>query len=252
MVKLKFNPSMDGPLGMDELNLLHADAVKFGKAGDNVWFEAVDAKTLDNLITEMNEMNRWFAKIVKYWDEFTSGGDGKKVLEENGVGIQNRDISDAGPEEEAAEGDPPAGEDGGEPTDGEGEGEAKDGDVENENEPNEAVEEGNGEGEGDIPPAEEDEAKANGAPEEEGNAPEGEEGEGAPEGEEGEGALEGEEGEGANEEAEEGGPADDEAEAPKVGRGKFGGNFMKPMGRRTRPLYDYNYGGNGAGMRRMM
>jgi len=225
MVKLKFNPSMDGPLGMDELNLLHADAVKFGKAGDNVWFEAVDAKTLDNLITEMNEMNRWFAKIVKYWDEFTSGGDGKKVLEENGVGIQNRDISDAGPTEDAAEGDPPAEEDGVEPTNGEDEGEAKDGNVEKENGPNEAVDEGNGEGEGDIPPAEEDEVKAKGEPEEEGNAPEGEEGEGENE--------EAEEGAPADEEAEEAAPADEEAEAPKVGRGKFGGNFMKPMGRRS-------------------
>ena len=28
-----------------------------------VWFEAIDAGTLDKLITEMNEMNRWFAKV---------------------------------------------------------------------------------------------------------------------------------------------------------------------------------------------
>ena len=48
---------------MDELNLLHADAVKFGAGEDNTWFSAIDAKTLDRLITEMNEMNRWFAKV---------------------------------------------------------------------------------------------------------------------------------------------------------------------------------------------
>jgi len=86
---LDFNPSMvrqDGPLGMDELNMLHADAVKFG--ADNLWFTAVDAKTLDSLITEMNEMNRWFAKVVKYWDDFTSGGDGSTVLKQNGKGIK--------------------------------------------------------------------------------------------------------------------------------------------------------------------
>ena len=43
--------------------MLHADAVRFGEGGDNLWFKAVDAKTLDSLITEMNEMNRWFAKV---------------------------------------------------------------------------------------------------------------------------------------------------------------------------------------------
>jgi len=88
---LDFNPSMvrqDGPLGMDELNMLHADAVKFGQGADNLWFTAVDAKTLDSLITEMNEMNRWFAKVVKYWDDFTSGGDGSTVLMQNGKGIK--------------------------------------------------------------------------------------------------------------------------------------------------------------------
>jgi len=88
---LKFNPStvrQDGPLGMEELNMLHADAVKFGAGADNTWFTAIDAKTLDSLITEMNEMNRWFAKVVKYWDDFTSGGDGKAVLEQNGKGIK--------------------------------------------------------------------------------------------------------------------------------------------------------------------
>merc|ERR1719309_1529961 len=88
---LNFNPSMvqkDGPLGMEELNMLHADAVRFGEGGDNLWFKAVDAKTLDSLITEMNEMNRWFAKVVKYWDDFTSGGDGSTVLKQNGKGIK--------------------------------------------------------------------------------------------------------------------------------------------------------------------
>ena len=43
--------------------MLHADAVKFGAGADNTWFTAIDAKTLDSLITEMNEMNRWFAKV---------------------------------------------------------------------------------------------------------------------------------------------------------------------------------------------
>ena len=32
---------------------------KIGKT----WFQAIDAKTLDKVITEMNEMNRWFAKV---------------------------------------------------------------------------------------------------------------------------------------------------------------------------------------------
>merc|ERR1719309_1522687 len=68
--------------------MLHADAVRFGEGGDNLWFKAVDAKTLDSLITEMNEMNRWFAKVVKYWDDFTSGGDGSTVLKQNGKGIK--------------------------------------------------------------------------------------------------------------------------------------------------------------------
>merc|ERR1712055_1207526 len=35
-----------------------------------------------------NEMNRWFAKVVKYWDDFTSGGDGSTVLKQNGKGIK--------------------------------------------------------------------------------------------------------------------------------------------------------------------
>ena len=28
-----------------------------------------------------------FMKVVKYWDEFQGGGDGAKVLKENGKGI---------------------------------------------------------------------------------------------------------------------------------------------------------------------
>merc|ERR1712212_817691 len=119
---LSFNPSMvrqDGPLNMEALNMLHADAVKFGAgAKDNKWFEAVDAKTLDGMITEMNTMNRWFAKVVKYWDDFTSGGDGAKVLAEQGKGIN---------EDEPVDGavDPPA--DGGDPADGGGDEPAADG-----------------------------------------------------------------------------------------------------------------------------
>merc|ERR1712236_183670 len=113
---LRFSPSrvrQDGPLGMEELNMLHADAVKFGAASENVWFKAIDAATLDSLITEMNEMNRWFAKVVKYWDDFTSGGDGSNVLAENGPGIQKMPKNAEGGEEtdEAAEGADAAGDD---------------------------------------------------------------------------------------------------------------------------------------------
>merc|ERR1711936_1340183 len=119
---LNFNPSMvhqDGPLNMDALNMLHADAVKFGSAAakDNKWFEAVDAQTLDKLITEMNTMNRWFAKTVKYWDDFTSGGDGSKVLAEQGKGI-DADAADASePTDDAADAADPANE-GEEPAEG--------------------------------------------------------------------------------------------------------------------------------------
>merc|ERR1712240_564100 len=92
--KLAFSPSMvrqDGPLNTEALNMLHADAVRYGQgAQGNAWFESIDADTLDSLITEMNSMNRWFAKIVKYWDDFTSGGDGSKVLADNGPGIKEK------------------------------------------------------------------------------------------------------------------------------------------------------------------
>merc|ERR1712168_1180672 len=134
----------DGPLNMEALNILHADAVKFGAgAKDNKWFEAVDAKTLDGMITEMNTMNRWFAKVVKYWDDFTSGGDGAKALAEQGKGINEDEPVDGdvgGDDEPAADGKEPGAD--GEPTDGDGEptdgdeeptdgdGEAKDGDGE--------------------------------------------------------------------------------------------------------------------------
>merc|ERR1711872_538308 len=97
--------SRDGPLGMEELNMLHADAVKFGAASENVWFKAIDAATLDSLITEMNEMNRWFAKVVKYWDDFTSGGDGSNVLAENGPGIQKMPKNAEGAEDKDAAAD---------------------------------------------------------------------------------------------------------------------------------------------------
>merc|ERR1712192_176941 len=110
---LAFNPSMvrqDGPLNMEALNMLHADAVKFGAgAKDNKWFEAVDAKTLDGMITEMNTMNRWFAKVVKYWDDFTSGGDGAKVLAEQGKGINEDEPVDGAVDPPADEADPAAG-----------------------------------------------------------------------------------------------------------------------------------------------
>merc|ERR1719385_169285 len=178
---LNFNPSMvrqDGPLNMEALNMLHADAVKFGAgAKDNKWFEAVDAKTLDGMITEMNTMNRWFAKVVKYWDDFTSGGDGAKVLAEQGKGINEDEPVDGdvgGDDEPAADGKEPGAD--GEPTDGDGEatdgdGEATDGDDEpaadGEKDPDAG---GDGEadaggdkkegGEGDEEPAETDEKPA--------------------------------------------------------------------------------------------
>merc|ERR1719500_1648845 len=137
----------DGPL-----NMLHADAVKFGAgAKDNTWFEAVDAKTLDGMITEMNTMNRWFAKVVKYWDDFTSGGDGAKVLAEQGKGINEDEPVDgdepaADGDEPAADGDVPA-EDGDEPA-ADGDEPAADGD--------------DAAAEGDEPAAEGDEEPADG------------------------------------------------------------------------------------------
>jgi len=109
-------PYRDGPLGMDELNMLHADAVKYGSDKGGVWYKAIDAGTLDSLITEMNEMNRWFAKVVKYWDEFTSGGDGSGVLGQTGPGIKPlSDKADEGAGDDAApaegEGAPTGGDD---------------------------------------------------------------------------------------------------------------------------------------------
>merc|ERR1712002_23865 len=184
--ELMFNPSMvrqDGPLNMEALNMLHADAVKYGQgAKNNKWFEAVDAKTLDGMITQMNTMNRWFAKVVKYWDDFTSGGDGSKVLSENGPGI--KDGSNAGAAESA-------------PADAGEEAPAEEG-------------EGKGEGEGEAP------AEGDADAPEEGDA-EGDAKEGEGDAEEGEGdAKEGEgdakEGEGGGEAAAEG-----DAEAPAEG-----------------------------------
>jgi len=227
-VKLKFNPSMvreDGPLGMDELDMLHADAVKMA-GGDNLWFEAVDAKTLDALITEMNEMNRWFAKIVKYWDEFTSGGDGKKVLQENGVGIQKSTSEGSDAEEEKAEDDIPAEEEEG------GDGGVQEDEAAAEGDDNVVGDEGDETG---VPG---DEAENPGDLEEnvEVTGTEGEE-EDVPEG--GEGV---EENEGVDVEADDA-PADEEeapSDSPKVGRGRFEPGWM-PEGGPRRPMYDYDY-----------
>merc|ERR1712002_461086 len=184
--ELMFNPSMvrqDGPLNMEALNMLHADAVKYGQgAKNNKWFEAVDAKTLDGMITQMNTMNRWFAKVVKYWDDFTSGGDGSKVLSENGPGI--KDGSDAG-EEAPADGADAGGEAPAEEGEGKGEGEGEapvegDADAPEEGDAEGDAKEGEGdakEGEGDVKEGEGD------AKEGEGDAKEGEgEGEAAAEG----------------------------------------------------------------------
>merc|ERR1719430_1813589 len=78
------NAKMPTTLSEKELNMLHADAVKAGTAGDNnLWFDAIDAKLLDRVITEMNSMNKWFARVVKYWDEFTSGRTGESVYLES-------------------------------------------------------------------------------------------------------------------------------------------------------------------------
>ena len=56
------------PIELQDLQAIHADAVKMKSDDDEpspgkVWFRAIDAKTLDTVITEMNEMNRWFAKV---------------------------------------------------------------------------------------------------------------------------------------------------------------------------------------------
>merc|ERR1711936_964002 len=103
---------------LDDLQNLHAESVRLAEKSssdgtktsltENEWFKSIDAKTLDLLITEMNEMNRWFAKVVKYWDDFTGGGDGAEVLSQNGRGI-TKEIKEAdgtsGGEEEVVEDD---------------------------------------------------------------------------------------------------------------------------------------------------
>merc|ERR1711939_895329 len=195
--ELMFNPSMvrqDGPLNMEALNMLHADAVKYGQgAKNNKWFEAVDAKTLDGMITQMNTMNRWFAKVVKYWDDFTSGGDGSKVLSENGPGIKDgsgagaaesapadageeapADAGEEAPAEEGegkgeGEGEAPAEGDAEAPEEGDAEGDAKEGEGD--------AKEGEGdakEGEGDAKAAAEGDAEAPAEGDAEGDAKEGE------------------------------------------------------------------------------
>merc|ERR1711936_147616 len=103
---------------LDDLQSLHAESVRLAEKSssdgtktsltENEWSKSIDAKTLDLLITEMNEMNRWFAKVVKYWDDFTGGGDGAEVLSQNGRGI-TKEIKEAdgtsGGEEEVVEDD---------------------------------------------------------------------------------------------------------------------------------------------------
>merc|ERR1712212_1308613 len=189
-------PKVPTTLSEKELNMLHADAVMAGSAGkDNLWFEAIDAKLLDRVIAEMNAMNKWFARVVKYWDEFTSGRDGASVYMEG----KNEDSEMSGPED----------------------GEAEDGEAEQDEGAGARADEGEGEaGEG---AGEEDGVAEDGEGEEDGGAKEvaDEEGEGA--GEEGEGAEEegegeGEEGKGADQEGEgaeeegEGAPEEVEAE----------------------------------------
>ena len=50
-------------LSLDDLQGLHADSVKAADLSKNLWMSNIDAVALDKLITEMNEMNRWFAKV---------------------------------------------------------------------------------------------------------------------------------------------------------------------------------------------
>jgi len=95
----KVHQKVPTTLSETELNMLHADAVMAGSAGkDNLWFEAIDANLLDRVITEMNTMNKYFARVVKYWDEFTSGRDGETVYLEG----KNEKLTE---ETEASEGE---------------------------------------------------------------------------------------------------------------------------------------------------
>merc|ERR1711970_250683 len=185
----------DGPLNMEALNMLHADAVKYGQgAKNNKWFEAVDAKTLDGMITQMNTMNRWFAKVVKYWDDFTSGGDGSKVLSENGPGI--KDGSGAG----AAESAPAdAGEEA--PADAGEEAPADGADAGGEAPAEEGEGKGEGDGEGEAPAEGDAEAPAEGDAEGDAKEGEGDANEGEGDAKEGEGDAK--EGEGDAKEGEE-------------------------------------------------
>merc|ERR1712002_1225633 len=77
----------------EEMNLLRGDAIRGGEEEEeNKWFKAISPTTLDKLITEMNSMNRWFAKVVKYWDDFTAGNNGASVLEKEGRGIKEMEM----------------------------------------------------------------------------------------------------------------------------------------------------------------
>merc|ERR1711970_703587 len=175
--ELMFNPSMvrkDGPLNMEALNMLHADAVKYGQgAKNNKWFEAVDAKTLDGMITQMNTMNRWFAKVVKYWDDFTSAGAAESAPADAGEEAP----ADAG-EEAPADGADAGGEAPAEEGEGKGEGEGEapaEGDAEAPEEGD--AKEGEGEakeGEGEGEAAAEGDAEAPAEGDAEGDAKEGE------------------------------------------------------------------------------
>jgi len=73
----------------EDMKVLRGDAVRAGEEEENKWFKAISPATLDKLITEMNSMNRWFAKVVKYWDDFTAGNNGASVLEKEGKGIRD-------------------------------------------------------------------------------------------------------------------------------------------------------------------
>lgn len=77
---------LSSPVELDDLNDLHSDAVMEAKRTQSLgklWFEAIDAKTLDKVITEMNEMNRWFAKvscIAPLFDTYLARFSGREIL----------------------------------------------------------------------------------------------------------------------------------------------------------------------------
>lgn len=185
---------MPTTLSEKELNMLHADAVKAGTAGDNnLWFDAIDAKLLDRVITEMNSMNKWFARVVKYWDEFTSGRTGESVYLESKLQEENEE-ADGDAEGDGEEDEETPASEGEEDIGANKIGGAGDEEGDEEGEQGEGVEDKEGEGDREAKEGEEDvEAK---------EADEGVEGEEREEGEEGEEGKEGGDGDEGEEDKE--------------------------------------------------